>query len=199
MGKIMDYKNNEINNNETLLDILAKIKERLLDYLFMPYWKIRLGRIGKNSWIKRGVKIIGNGQRIKIGCNFKIWHRCFISIGNGFITIGNNGHIGVDTYINASGGRVTIGNNVQIGSKVQIYSYSFRIAKADDETYKPCFCQPDDVIINDNVVISSGAIILSGITINEGAIVGAGAVVTKDIPAFAVAVGVPAKVIKKMK
>jgi len=182
----------------TFLDILPKIKERLLDYLFMPYWKIRLGRIGKNSRIKRGVKIIGNAHRIKIGNNFKIWHRCFISIGDGFITIGNDGHIGVDTYINASGGKITIGDNVQIGSKVQIYSYSFGIEKINDKTYKPYFCKPDDVIIYDNVVISSGAIILSGITINEGAIIGAGAVVTKDIPAYTVAVGVPAKVIKKL-
>jgi maltose O-acetyltransferase len=94
---------------------------------------------------------------------------------------------------------VTIGDNVQIGSKVQIYSYSFGIAKKDDGTYEPYFCKPDDVIIKDNVVISSGAIILSGITINEGAIIGAGAVVTHNIPEYSLAVGIPAKVVKKMR
>ena len=105
---------------------MAKIKERLLDYLFLPYWKIRLNRIGKKSRIKRGVKTVGSAKRITIAKNFKIWHRCFISVDSGHISIGNDGHIGVDTYLNASKGNIIIGNNVQIGSKVQIYSYSFK-------------------------------------------------------------------------
>ncbi|NAS88587.1 hypothetical protein C4E24_02440 [ANME-1 cluster archaeon AG-394-G21] len=49
--------------------------------------------------------------------------------------------------------------------------------------------------IEDNVQIGTGAIILGGVHIGEGAIIGAGAVVTKDIPAWAIAVGVPAKVV----
>ncbi|MCX6250391.1 MAG: acyltransferase [Bacteroidetes bacterium] len=182
-----------------LLDIISRLKLRILDYMLIPYWKIRLKKIGKNSRIKPGVKIVGNAKRVIIGDNFKIWHRALFGVGTGFIIIGDNGHIGVDTYINASEGRVTIGNNVQIGSKVQIYSYSFGIEKKDNGSYEPYFGKPDDVIIKDNVVISSGAIILSGVTINEGAIIGAGAVVTHDIPEYSVAVGVPAKVIKKLR
>lgn len=45
-------------------------------------------------------------------------------------------------------------------------------------------------------MIGAGAIVLPGITIGNGAVVGAGAVVTKDVPDFAIVVGVPAKVIK---
>ncbi len=52
------------------------------------------------------------------------------------------------------------------------------------------------IIIGNNVWIGDNVIILSGVKIGDGAVIGAGAVVTKDIPPYAVAVGVPAKVIK---
>lgn len=52
------------------------------------------------------------------------------------------------------------------------------------------------VIIKDGAHIGIGAIIMPGVTIGEGAVIGAGAVVTKDIPPYSVAVGLPAKVIK---
>ena len=88
-----------IYKNYSFFDLLCKIKERILDYLFLPYWKMRLGKIGKGSRIKRGVKILGSGKRITIGENFKIWHRCFIAVGTGKISIGAHGHLGVDVFI----------------------------------------------------------------------------------------------------
>jgi acetyltransferase-like isoleucine patch superfamily enzyme len=51
------------------------------------------------------------------------------------------------------------------------------------------------VIIEDDVWIGYGAIVLSGVTVSRGAIIGAGAVVTTSVPAYAVVVGNPAKVI----
>nr|WP_051254704.1 CatB-related O-acetyltransferase [Halobacillus kuroshimensis] len=52
------------------------------------------------------------------------------------------------------------------------------------------------VTIRDNVWLGAHAIVLDGVTIGEGAIVAAGAVVTKDVPPYAIAAGVPAKVIR---
>ena len=52
------------------------------------------------------------------------------------------------------------------------------------------------VKIGDDVWIGGRVIILPGVTIGNGCIIGAGAVVTKDIPPYSVAVGVPAKVVK---
>jgi virginiamycin A acetyltransferase len=53
-----------------------------------------------------------------------------------------------------------------------------------------------DVKVGNSVWIGDSVIILSGVTIGDGAILGAGSIVTKDIPAYAIAVGNPAKVIK---
>ena len=57
------------------------------------------------------------------------------------------------------------------------------------ENHKPVF-------IGNDVWIGLNAIIMDGVTIGDGAVIGAGAVVTKDIPPYAIAVGVPAKIIK---
>jgi len=51
--------------------------------------------------------------------------------------------------------------------------------------------------IEKSVWIGANVVILDGVTIGEGSVVGAGAVVTESIPPFSIAVGVPAKVIKK--
>jgi len=53
------------------------------------------------------------------------------------------------------------------------------------------------IIIEDDVWLGVGSTVLDGVTIGKGSVIGAGAVVTKDIPPYSIAVGVPAKVIKK--
>lgn len=52
------------------------------------------------------------------------------------------------------------------------------------------------IAIGNDVWIATNAVILPGVTIGDGAVIGAGAIVTKDIPPYAIAVGVPAKIIK---
>ncbi|NUQ39504.1 MAG: hypothetical protein HUU23_17315 [Caldilineales bacterium] len=52
-----------------------------------------------------------------------------------------------------------------------------------------------DIVIEDDVWLGVGAIVLDGVTIGRGAVIGAGAVVTESIPAYAIAVGAPARVV----
>ncbi len=87
--------------------------------------------------------------------------------------------------------RVDIGEGTMLGPSVQIYTATHPIDPVARKSGKE-FAAP--VKIGKNVWIGGGAIILPGVTIGDGAVIGAGAVVNKDIPAFAVAVGNPAKV-----
>lgn len=92
---------------------------------------------------------------------------------------------------------------VEIGKSVWITAGVIILCHQRDLTYykknKPvmgCPLKTARVIIKDGAHIGIGAIIMPGATIGEGSVIGAGSVVTKDIPAYSLAVGVPAKVIK---
>ena len=53
-----------------------------------------------------------------------------------------------------------------------------------------------DIIVEDDVWIGYGAVIMSGVTIKQGAVIAAGSVVVKDVPAYSIVGGAPAKIIK---
>lgn len=92
---------------------------------------------------------------------------------------------------------VEIGKNVWVTAGVMILCHQRDLSYY--EIGKPvmdCPLKIAKVVINDGAHIGIGAIILPGVTIGEGAVIGAGSVVTKDIPPYSVAVGMPAKVIK---
>ncbi|MBW1726284.1 MAG: acyltransferase [Deltaproteobacteria bacterium] len=99
------------------------------------------------------------------------------------LKLGIKTDIGAFTYMNAKFG-IEIGDYVQVASHCAIYSYS----TIDNKKGK--------VIIKENAKIGSHCVIFPGITIGKNAIIGAGAVVTKDVPDNAVAIGIPAKVVR---
>ena len=85
---------------------------------------------------------------------------------------------------------ITIQDNVDLGPNVVIVTHdSSYHCNHSEHPIKTA-----EVIIGKNAYIGAGAIILPGVHIGEHSVIGAGAVVTKDIPAFCVAFGVPAKI-----
>lgn len=92
---------------------------------------------------------------------------------------------------------IEIGRNVAITTKVVILCHQRDLSfYGRGKDAMDCPFKEQRVIIKDKVHIGIGSIIMPGVTIGEGAIIGAGSVVTKDIPPYCVAVGVPAKVIR---
>lgn len=125
-----------------------------------------------------GIKI-GHGSTIHTGARFYDPKN---------ITIGKDSIIGENAVLDGRE-KLVIGNHVDIATGVMIYNAQHEI---NDEFFSPSL---SPVIIEDYVFVGPGVIIQPGVKIGRGAIVAAGAVVTKDIPPFAVAGGVPAKII----
>lgn len=88
---------------------------------------------------------------------------------------------------------LTIGSNVSIAHSTKIYTLGHDI---DDDDFT---AKGKPVNILDNVCIFSNVLIMPGVTLGEGSVVLTGAVVTKDVPAFAVVGGNPAKILRYRK
>ncbi len=127
------------------------------------------------------------------GKNVNIEHNAYFTPE---LKIGNNSGIGVSSEIN---GPVVIGNDVMMGPEVVIYTSGHKFDRTDVPMTEQGSTEPEPVTIGNDVWIGRRVIIMPGVSIGDGAVIGAGAVVTKDILAYAVAAGVPAKVIKMRK
>ena len=94
---------------------------------------------------------------------------------------------------------ITIGKNVWVTAGCQLLCHQRDLSFY--ERGKPvmdCPLKYAPIVIKDGAHIGIGSIIMPGVTIGKGAVIGAGAVVTKDVPDYCVAVGVPARVVKTL-
>jgi acetyltransferase-like isoleucine patch superfamily enzyme len=150
-----------------------------------------LASIGENVIIEKGALLL-NPERIRIGSNVYIGHYAILrGYDRGEMVIGDDTWIGQFCYINSAGG-VQIGSRVGIGPAVKIMSSKH----AEEGRRVPvllCDLEFAKVTIEDDSDIGMGAIILPGVTVGRGSIVGAGSVVTRDVGAYAVVAGVPAR------
>ncbi|MCW3123434.1 MAG: acyltransferase [Flavipsychrobacter sp.] len=118
---------------------------------------------------------------------------CTINNGVGNVIIGNHSLVGMGNVII---GPVTIGNNVILAQNVVASGLNHEYK--DPET--PIHLQPVTtslITIADDCWIAANVVITAGVTIGKHCVVAAGSVVTKDIPAYSIAAGNPAKVIKR--
>ncbi|MBC8053460.1 MAG: acyltransferase [Sphingobacteriaceae bacterium] len=113
------------------------------------------------------------------------------------ITLGKNVIINDFCYITACYG-IEIGNNVSIAEHVSIRDYNHEFSSTNIPISMQGF-SGSPIKIGDDVWLGRGVMIASGVTIGKGCVVGANAVVTKDLPDWSIAVGVPAKVIRSRK
>jgi maltose O-acetyltransferase len=117
-----------------------------------------------------------------------------------FVDYGFNLTIGSGSFVNyglvaLDVARITIGRDVQIGPNVQLLTPTHPI---DAELRRAKYEAAKPIVIGDNVWLGGGAIVLAGVTIGDNSVIGAGAVVTRDVPANVVAVGNPARVIRRI-
>lgn len=136
--------------------------------------RLRL-RAGKGTGIAPNVSL-RNGERIRIGNGSHIGERCFLWAGD-------------------ATGRIEIGDHVSFAPGVFITASDYQFVAGLPFSEQPK--RERDVIIGNDVWLGAGVVVTAGVSIGDGCIVGAGAVVTKDLPAGAIAAGVPARVIRE--
>jgi len=112
---------------------------------------------------------------------------------------GSQIRIGARTFVNfglvaLDPAPITIGSDVQIGPNVQLLTPTHPL---DHDLRRAKWEGALPIAIADNVWLGGGVIVLPGVSIGENAVVGAGAVVTRDVPAGVVAVGNPARAIRR--
>ncbi len=136
----------------------------------------------------------GKRGQIKIETKTQIGRGVILDAWGGSIAIAENVFIGPYTVIYGHGG-VTIGKDTLIGTHSRILSSNHSIPERNSGIRsKPDILLP--TTIGEDVWLGAGTTILGGVTLGDGCVVGAGAVVTKDLPPYSVAVGVPAKVVR---
>ncbi|MBO1057380.1 MAG: acyltransferase [Dolichospermum sp. JUN01] len=176
-------------------------------------------QLSNSATFDSSVKFLGNCDNwmndkslITIGKNGLILGELAVFSYGGKIEIGEDCYIGEGTRIR-SANSIKIGNEVMISDNVTIYdtdAHSLNHTLRHQEFVevvilnnlikdaKELDVKSAPVSIEDHVWIGFNAAILKGVTIGKGAIIGASSVVTKDVEAFTVVVGNPAKVIKKL-
>ncbi|WP_315874593.1 acyltransferase [Thermocoleostomius sinensis] len=152
----------------------------------------------KQALIHRGVYLNGWHKNSRICLKERAYLDRNVTITvheNGYIEIGKLTYIGPSTCI-AGPGPVRIGSYCLISSGCGIYGNNHVF---DDPTIliREQGFTNKGITIEDDCWLGTGVKVLDGVTIGKGSVIGAGAVVTKDIPAYSVAVGVPARVISK--
>lgn len=134
-------------------------------------------------------------ERIAIAPTARIDWNVRINGGDGCV-IGEHVHIATGCVINAGNGYVEIGdhsgcsNNVVVAAGMPDLSFYHISAAEKPDQQHPLRCK---TVIGRFVVIFANATICPGVTIGNGAVIGAGSVVTKDVPAWEVWAGVPAR------
>ncbi|MDX1763013.1 MAG: acyltransferase [bacterium] len=182
-------------------------------------YKSLFGRVGRGVVIGKSVTI-RHGHKIRLGNNVVIDDYAVLDAkgtGNKGIVIGDNVMIGRGTVISCKNGDIFIGDNtniaiqcfiqsarqVTIGKNNLFSAYCYLIGGGDhktDRTDVPIIAQSQvvrGITLEDNCLLGAGVKIQDGVHIERDAIVGTGAVVRDNICAFGVAVGIPAKVVKR--
>ncbi|MBT3354069.1 MAG: acyltransferase [Candidatus Scalindua sp.] len=189
-----------------ILCLCHGVKKTGTNVFISPRAIIRQGnkiRLADNVVVERGVSLSvdrGGKSFIDIGANTFLLSNCIIKAADGWIKIGNDCSINEFAILfgggEVGGGGLEIGNDVRIAAHVRIVPMN-HIYEDPKTLIRLQKNRSVGIKIEDDVWLGVGSTILDGVTIGKGTVIGAGAVVTKDIPPYSIAVGVPAKVIKE--
>ncbi len=181
--------------------------------LFFP---LLFNSVGKGTVFGRAISLQHSGK-ISMGRNCVIDEYCKLSaqgddeseivlgnevlLGRGTVLGTRNGRIDIGDFSNIGAGcrmgttsQIKIGKHVLLAANCYIGGAQHNYDRTDIPIMRQGYNNRGGVIIEDDVWLGTDVKILDGVTIGTGCVIGAGALVTKDIPSYSIAMGVPAKV-----
>jgi acetyltransferase-like isoleucine patch superfamily enzyme len=187
---------------------LNKLTEAMKDLIYLeqppsrPARPAGLGSLGSNSYLFEPFTIC-SPHRVHIGNDVVIGANAVLSVVEALrgvrydpvLRIGDGCQIGRDLIVGCLG-EIEIGEGVGISSRVFIGDTHADYADPDKATIDMPHAKPSPVRIGAGTHIGVNAVVLAGITVGERAFIGAGAVVTRDVPARAVVLGNPARIVR---
>lgn len=184
---------------ETFVNILIIVSCRIFSVLKIFILRIRGYGIdfdvllkGGNVFFQSTKNAISISSKSTFGKNTRV-----TAGGKGKINIGKSVLVDDSTFIMAQE-KIEIGENTSIASFCFITDFNHKYENLNISVLYQGY-EADSVSIGRNVWIGTHVIVLPGVKIGDGAVIGAGSVVTHDVPENSIAVGNPARVIKKIK
>lgn len=150
--------------------------------------------------LDRDVRIVtrGEGSRVKLGKEVYFDRGVELKAHpGGEIEFGDRTYIGAYVCISAYG-KLKIGSDCAIASLSSLFAHNHGFSNLN-RTIREQEITVKGITIEDDCWLGSGVRVVDGVTIGKGSVIGAGAVVTKNIPPYSIAVGVPAQVIDRRK
>lgn len=186
-------------------------------FLRMKLYPKLLGKVGQNVTFGQSV-VLRHPHKIFIGDNVAIDDNCVLDAKgetNKGLFIGNGAFIGRNTILSCKNGDIYLGDNVNMGFNCEIFSASKVSLGRNNLIAAYCYIvggthrmdrldvspleqerTSKGIVMEDNLWLGAGGKVMDGVIIGHDSVIGTSAVVTKDIPAYSVAVGIPAKVIR---
>lgn len=149
---------------------------------------------GRGAIIRRRARLdVFPWKRFEVGRDALIEDFAVVNNGAGDVLIGEGARIGIGSVVI---GPVRIGDRAGLGQHVFVSGFNHGYADGTRDSNEQELVRKE-VVIGREAHIGANSVVVAGVTIGERCQIGAGSVVTKDIPPFSVAVGNPARVIKR--
>lgn len=182
--------------------MIKKILITIYSFFFCSFLRLRRMKLPFSSFIRFNHKVkgadcisIGKGTRIHRNCSLLCYKKNHNQKLEPHLRIGNNVYIN-DGFICLVACDVIIDDNVVFGHHISLISENHGL-DPNCLSYLDNKLETGAIKVGQGAWIGDNVVVLPGVTIGEKSVIGAGAVVTKNIPEYSVAVGNPARVIKK--
>ena len=202
---------------ELIMTLCSWVPGALGILLRSKFYPRLLGKVGRNVAFGMNVAIRHPGK-IFIGDNVVIDDHCVLDAkgeNNKGLFLGNGVFVGRGTILTCHNGDIVLEDNCNIGFHCVISSLGSIVIKKNNLMAAFCYLvggnhdsdrldipvllqgrSAKGIVLEENIWLGAAAKVLDGVTIGRDCIIGAGSLVTEDIPAWKIAVGTPAKVIK---